>query len=102
MATTTDTQQRALMSLHTAELMANDLAEVAAEWGQIDDGERESWSLDWGNEMAGLPRLARCVAEGVLDAEQAARYRTLLSKLEELMPLIERLNLRPPPVSWDA
>jgi hypothetical protein len=107
MAATTEIQQRVLLTLHTAELMVNDLPEVADEWGEIEWGEAAtdeqlSWSMDWGNEMAGLARLGRWAADGVLSPEQEARYRALLRQLREYLPLIERLNLRRPPVVLDA
>ena len=102
MATATDTRQRALMYLKTLELMVNDLPEVAQEWGELSDGERESWSLDWGNEMAGLGRLAQYVADGALDAGERARYRRVLRKLKDALPIVERLDLRRPPIPLEA
>jgi hypothetical protein len=45
-------------ALGTAALMVLDLEEVAREWEGLSDGERASWSLDWGNEMSGLERAA--------------------------------------------
>ena len=96
MATTADTHERALMYLRTVELMVGDLPEVAAEWSGLADGERHGWSLDWGNEMAGLRRLAEYVAAGALDDVDLGRYRAVLAKLHEAMPLITRLNLRRP------
>jgi hypothetical protein len=78
--------------------MANDLAEVAAEWDELDAGERDSWSMDWGNEMAGLARLGRWAADGLLSPEQEARYRALQRQIQNDLPLIERLDLRRPPV----
>jgi hypothetical protein len=97
MATTTEAQATAASSLETAQLMLADLPEVADEWEQLDDGERAAWSLDWGNEMAGLKRIARYAAEGLLDVEQQERYRRLLQELNDQLPTIERLNLRRPP-----
>ena len=107
MATTTEAQQRALMCLHTIELMVNDLPEVAAEWGEIPWGEAAtdeqlSWSMDWGNEMAGLTWLAQYAADGALDAEHEMRYKTLLQRIKEYLPLVDRLHLRRPSIPLDA
>jgi hypothetical protein len=98
MATTTETQQRAVTALRTVELMLGDLPEVAAEWEQLDGGEREGWSLDWSNEMSGLKRLGRYASDGVLTAEQMASYRRVLRMLIDAQPTIERLNLYLPPI----
>ena len=96
MVATADAQQRALMSLTTLELMVHDLPDVAADWDYLSDGERESWSLDWGNEMAALPRLAEAVADGTLDAHDRARYDQVVRTLADAGHIIERLRLRPP------
>jgi hypothetical protein len=85
------------MSLNTLELMVADLQDIAANWGQLEDGERESWSLDWGNEMAALRRLAQDVADGALQASEQARYQRLVRTLEGALPTINRLGLRRPP-----
>ena len=101
MATATEAQASAVRSLETAELMLADLPGVADEWEQLDDGERTGWSLDWGNEMSGLKRIARYASEGLLQAEQQERYRRLLQKLNDALPIIDRLDLRRPPMPPD-
>jgi hypothetical protein len=102
MATTANDRERALTYLRTIELMVNDLPEVAAEWSEISDGERDGWSIDWGNEMARLQRLAEYVADGALDEAGLSRYRAVLARLHEASPLIARLNLRRPSVPTAA
>ena len=98
MATTTDIHERALMYLHTIELMVHDLPEVAADWSSLSDGAQHGWSLDWGNEMVGLRRLSEYVAAGALDEADIGRYNAVLAKLHEAAPLIARLNLRRPEI----
>lgn len=79
--------------------MLGDLPEVAQEWTQLGDGERASWSLDWDQLMGSdLTLLERYYRAGELTADQQRRYRAVLHKLEEALPLIERLHLYPPPV----
>ena len=95
---TTDAQQRAIRDLKTAELMLADLSEVAAEWDQLGEGERVSWSIDWGNEMSGVEALAQYAAHGLLTTEQYGRYTILLQQLREALPTITRLELYVPPV----
>lgn len=99
MAATTDTRERALIYLNSLELMIADLAEVAAEWPQLSDLERESWRLDWGNEMGSLQLLAGYVADGALDEPDTCRYQRVLAELRAVLPTISRLNLRRPRVA---
>ncbi len=96
MATTAERRQRALMYLRTLDLMVNDLPEVAEEWDRLSDGERESWSLDWGNEMAGLKSLAHFAAEGALTPSEYSQYQEVLRRLLAALPIVDRLNLRRP------
>ena len=102
MTTTADIRERALIYLHTVELMVNDLPEVAADWPELSDGERDGWSLDWGNEMARLRRLAEYVLAGALDEADLGRYHAVLAKLHDAMPLIARLDLRRPGIPTAA
>ncbi|MGH2586526.1 MAG: hypothetical protein ACRDJE_16550 [Dehalococcoidia bacterium] len=96
MATTADEHQRALIYLNSLELMVEDLPEVASEWDQISDGERESWSHDWDNEMGSLRYLTDCVARGRLDEANVGRYEQVVAKLNAALPILQRLNLRTP------
>jgi hypothetical protein len=87
--------------LNTVELMLGDLSDVVAEWEQLPEGERVAWSIDWDNEMAGLERLSRYAACGVLTADQYTRYRRLLLELGEVAPVILRLQLKWPSMLRD-
>jgi len=102
MAQATEAETHALTSLRTLELMVADLLAVAAEWPSLSVGERESWSLDWGNEIAGLERLAAWAAEDALDAAARARYQQVRYRLRDLLPQIDALELRRPPVALDS
>jgi hypothetical protein len=51
--------------------------------------------------MSGLKRIARYASEGLLEAEQQERYRRLLQKLNDALPIIDRLDLRRPPMPPD-
>jgi len=69
--------------LENIDLILRDLPDVAADWEQIDDGERVAWSIDWSNEMSALERLTREAAAGLLTVEQqqcldivVAKYRS--------------------------
>jgi uncharacterized protein (DUF433 family) len=101
MATATDRQQRARMYLKMFELMVTELPEVAAEWSTLSEAERESWRLDWSNEMFGLRRLAGHVSDGALSTADQKRYRQVLHRLKAALPLVNRLNLRLPAVPLD-
>jgi hypothetical protein len=96
MATTANERERALIYLNSLDLMVDDLPEVASEWDQISDVERESWSHDWDNEMGSLRYLADCVAHGVLDDANVCRYEKVLEKLNAALPTLGRLNLQTP------
>jgi hypothetical protein len=98
MATTTEIQQRVELDLRLIELTLADLPGIADEWGQIGEGERVSWSMDWSNEMSGLEHLARLATEGVLTDDQLARYREIVRTLAQALPIVERLDLYRPSI----
>lgn len=102
MATTTSVQERAELNLKMIGLMLGDLPEIAAEWDQIGEGERVSWSMDWSNEMAGLKHLAQHASDGLLTPSQAARYEDLVCRLKQVIPTLEQLNLYRPPMLLDV
>lgn len=92
------TGQRALSYLRSIELMVDDLPEIADEWDELSDGESESWSHDWDNEMAKLTFLVEYVAQGVLTDDEERRYSGVVQKLHDAAPAIRRIRLRPPPI----
>jgi len=99
MAAPTTTDERIAIGLESLRLTLGDLSEVAGEWTRLNDGERASWSLDWDQLMATyLPLLERSYRSGAMTPDQQACYREILRQLKEALPLIERLQLYPPPV----
>ena len=102
MAAQTELNERIDSQLRAVRLTAADLPEVAAEWDRLADGERASWSLEWDHLIADyLTDLDECERAGHMTAEQHIDYRDLLGVLEQMLPIIERLNLYRPPVSLD-
>ncbi len=98
MATRTNDRRRIVKQMRAVELMLADLPELAGEWEQLSIDEQISWSLDWGNEMAGLKDLAAAAAHGDLNHAHQARYQSLVHRLCDALPLIDRLGLRQPPL----
>ena len=102
MATRLAIDQRVEIELKSLRLMLGDLPEVAQEWDELSDGERVSWSLDWDQLMGALKvTLDPYYRSGAMNDDQRARYCTILRQLKEALPLIERLQLYPPPVPLD-
>ncbi len=67
------------------------------------EGESEetqlAYMLEWPDLMARLQSLDRAYRAGRMAPEQAERYRELLRKLSEALPIIERLGLTRPAVT---
>ncbi|MBI3979721.1 MAG: hypothetical protein HY331_16190 [Chloroflexi bacterium] len=102
MATTTRIDKRIERSLHAVTAETDDLPTVAAEWASLSDGERAAVSLDWDHLMADyLTELDEYYRSGEMTLIQQVRYRELLRKLKEALPIITRLNFYPPPVSLE-
>jgi hypothetical protein len=103
MATAANVTHRIERSLSALLAEIEDLPNVSAEWHAWPDGERASFSLSWDHLMADyLTELDEYARAGAMTPEQERRYRDLLCKLKEALPLIQRLNLYPPPVSLDV
>lgn len=103
MAAQTTTAAVVSRELASLELMLGDLPEIAAEWASLGEGERVSWSLDW-DQLMGVLGVAvdPSYRAGHMAADQQARYRAMLGKLRDALPIIERLGLACPPVSLDS
>lgn len=97
-ATPTTTDRRIEIGLDSIRLALDDLPEVAREWSAMADGERASWSLDW-DHLTGtyLRLLVQYDHAGSLTASQHQRYCALLARFKDSAPLIEELQLYPPP-----
>jgi hypothetical protein len=81
MATTTNIQDRVALSLQSIEAMVGDLDQIIAEWQQLSEGERVSWSLDWDNEMAGLEHVSAYASLGALSDKQYQQFRSIVNLL---------------------
>lgn len=76
------------------------LPKLAEFWAQDPrEADQSSFPYEWYDLMGQLETLDRAYRAGRLTPEQAERYRELLRKLEEALPIIERLGLTSPPVS---
>lgn len=103
MATDADVGERINIYLECDSLMLGDLPEIAEEWAELPEGERISWSLDWDQIMGGdLPFLEAQYRGGAMTRTQQTRYRKLLKRLKEHLPIIERLGLYPPRVPLEV
>jgi hypothetical protein len=103
MDTSTSADGRIEIGLEALRLMIADLPEVAAEWDELSDGERASWSLDWDQLMGSyLYLLDKYYRSQQLTPDQQVRYCTILRRLRESMALIDELQLFPPPVPLEA
>ncbi len=89
--------------LESIRLMLGDLPEIADEWPQLQSGERASLSLDWDQLMgSSLIELDEYYNSDHMTPEQRARYRDLLGKLHDALPIIERIDFMRPSVSLET
>lgn len=86
-------------SLRDLEAEVSFLPQLAAYWPEESETAQVSYMLEWDELMDRLRGLERDYRSGQMTSEQAERYRALLRKLEEALPIIERLGLTSPPVS---
>lgn len=75
-----------------------DLLIAAAEWEDLDENARISYSYDlqmhaMDNELGSLARWHR---DGLLAEGQEGRYRLLEEEIRSALPLLERFDVRPP------
>ena len=90
------------IGLESLRLMLGDLPDVAADWDQLSDGERASWSHDWDQLMGTELRLLDpCYRAGSMTPVQQERYRAVLAQLKTALPLLNRLDLYRPTVSLE-
>lgn len=102
MATTTELADRIERSLHALHAEVDWLPNTVAEWEETPGWERASISLDWDHLLCDyLGELNRFYLAGTMTAEQRVRYRDLLCKIRDALPLFERLGLLPIPVSLE-
>jgi hypothetical protein len=102
MATELTEHRRVELERKTIALTVLELQEIAEDWDEIGDGERDGWALDWSNEMSGLQWLSRLAAAGRLTKHQKARYVQLVREVGEALPAIKRLGLYQPVLEQHA
>jgi hypothetical protein len=100
MATTSSIRSRIDGRLHLLLAEIEELPATADEWNSLEDWQRASISLEWDHMMADyLTEADEYYRSGEMAPDQQARYRHVLCKLREVLPVVERLNFYPPPVS---
>ena len=91
-----DDSERVDLALRSVESLLDELPSLADDWAALSQDERLAWSLDWGNEMAKLHRLAEAETAGRLDRRPAGIVRALAERTVRALSVIERLDLRQP------
>ncbi len=103
MAQTTKIIQRVERDLDAIHSFVDDLPNLMEEWETLEEWDRVSTSLDWSHMMADyLSELEEYYNASHLTNKQRSSYRELLCKLQEVMPIIEKLNWYRPPVSLEV
>ena len=97
MATTADPNLRIDLSLKELTAELDFLPELAAGWSARPETSKVSYYLEWDELVSRFDELARSYRERRMDPEQQERYRSLIHKLRALRPLLDQLDLRPPP-----
>ena len=88
------------LSLVSSDVQA--LPEYVEQWGSLEEGPRVTLSLEWDHSMADyLTELDEYYRAGQMAAEQATRYRDLLARLKEALPLVDQLSFWRPLVCLD-
>ncbi|MBX6772329.1 MAG: hypothetical protein IRY83_11430 [Chloroflexi bacterium] len=99
MATPTTVAQAIERDLHRLRVEIEDLPTLAEEWADAQDSVRYDAELTWHSVMVGLrERLDPAYRSGQMTPKQAERYRALLQKLREALPIIARLGFLTPHV----
>ena len=73
-----------------------DLPTRIGEWEEETDDNRMAFSLEWKELMDRLSLVGSASRNGTLTAQQQATYRDLLHRLDQALPLIDRLKLSRP------
>ena len=100
MATAAELKRSIDLNLDIVDFEIEDISELAPIWDDEPDDIRAAEELTWNSTMSRLRLdLDPAYRSGQMTPEQADRYRRLLERLAELLPVIERLGLTSPPVS---
>jgi hypothetical protein len=66
---------------------------VAREWDDLGAAERDSFGIEWSNQMSAFRELAHYAENDMLTEEQRRRYEISAVRLSKLRPLTEKLGL---------
>ncbi len=97
MVTTTRVSETADRSLRLVLAELAFLPEMAAGWADEPAGNRLNYSLEWDDLIGRILLLQRAYQAEELSPAQQDRYREMVAKLRELLPLIGQLDLARPP-----
>jgi hypothetical protein len=102
MATSATVTQAIERDLHRLAVEIEDLPLLAEEWDDAQESVRYDAELTWHSVMVGLrERLDPAYRSSQMTSEQAERYRELLRKLREVLPVLDRLGFPKPRVSLE-
>lgn len=108
MATTSDLAERIDHNLRRIVSDLTDLPMLEADWEEARSRGDMSWELDWdGRELEWrdmtfrIERLSRQYQDGQMSEEQAQRYREMVTRLRESVPILRRLKWWIPLVAVD-
>jgi hypothetical protein len=96
MAAKADDSERVDLAPRSITSLLDGLPSLADDWAALSQDERLAWSLEWGNEMAKLHRLAKAEAAGRLNRPRGVAFRSLTERTVGALALIQRLDLRQP------
>lgn len=103
-ATTTEVKEKLDLALNALAGELTDLPSILEDEqsGELSSIERDVRAMEWGQVMGTLRTiLYPAYRSGQMTPEQATRYRLLLQRLKEAMPVIERLGFAKPSISLD-
>lgn len=102
MATTAELKRSIDLNLDIVDFEIEDISELASIWDDEPDDIRTAEELTWNSTMSRLRLdLDPAYRSGRMTSEQVERYRRLLRRLAELLPVIERMGFAKPPVPLD-
>ena len=102
MATTAELKRSIDLNLDIVDFEIEDISELAPIWDDEPDDIRAAEELSWNSTMSRLRLdLDPAYRSGQMTPEQVARYRALLVRLKEALPIIERLGFAKPTISLE-
>ena len=96
MAEQATVNERIDLKLSAIAVEIDNLSAIEEEWPHMLDDHQAAFLLEWDEMMARMESLDRARHAYQMHPVQQARYRELLCKLEEAMPIIERLGIPGP------